>query len=95
MRDEQPEEWADAVDFDASIRKGSARATANGHDLLGEAYLHRSRLPLSEAPIDRVTSHEWKSQQGDLFDAVADQEAEDGDPDGCSPWACRSGAPVA
>lgn len=95
MRDERPDEWADAVDFDAAIRKGSARATANGHDLLGEAYLHRSRLPLSIAPIDRVTAHEWKSQQGDLFDAVADQEAEDGDPDGCSPWACRSGPAAA
>lgn len=95
MRDERPEEWADAVDFDYAIRKGSARGNANGKPLLGEAYLHRSRLPLDLAPIDRVTAHEWKSQQGDLFDAAADAELEDGDPDGCSPWACRSGAPVA
>lgn len=95
MRDEQPQEWTDAVEFDHAIRKGSARGNANGKPLLGEAYLHRSRLPLDQAPIDRVTAGEWKAQQGDLFDAVADQEAEDGDPDGCSPWSCRSGTPAA
>jgi len=95
MRDEQPQEWADAVDFDRAIRGGSARANANGKPLLGEAYLHRSRLPLDQAPIDKVTFAEWKSRQGDLFDAAADIEAEDGDPDGCSPWACRSGSAVA
>ena len=95
MRDENPTEWADAVDFDHAIRSGNARGNANGKPLLGEAYLHSSRLPLDQAPIDRVTWHEWKTRQGDLFNAVADQEAEDGDPDGCSPWACRSGAPVA
>jgi hypothetical protein len=95
MRDEKPAEWADAVDFDHAIRSGNARGNANGKPLLGEAYLHSSRLPLDQAPIDRVTWHEWKTRQGDLFNAVADQEAEDGDPDGCSPWACRSGSPVA
>lgn len=100
MRDERPDEWADAIDFDRSIRAGSARAgsaraNANGKPLLGEAYLHRSRQPLDRAPIDRVTHAEWHSRQGDLFDAVADVEAEEGDPDGCSPWACRSGSPVA
>jgi hypothetical protein len=52
---------------------------------------------LDLAPIGRVTSHEWRGQQGDIFEAIAEQadEDEDGDPDGCSPWACRSGAPVA
>lgn len=95
MRDEQPQEWTDAVEFDHAIRKGSARGNANGKPLLGEAYLHRSRLPLDQAPIDRVTAGEWKAQQGDLFDAVADAELEDGDPDGCSPWSCRSGTAAA
>jgi len=94
MRDERPDEWADAVDFDRAIRSGNARGNANGKPLLGEAYLHRSRLPLDQAPIDRVTHAEWRSRQGDLFDAVADIEAEEGDPDGCSPYACRSGSPV-
>lgn len=85
MRDNRPEEFADAVAFDTSIRKGGAR----GLPLDGEAFLHRSRLPLSIAPIDRVTRTEWRERQGDLFDLD-----EDGDPDGCSPYGCRSGVPV-
>jgi len=94
IRDESPEEWRDVVEFDAAIRAGNARATAEGTPLLGEAYLHRSLLPLSQAPIDRVTAHEWRGRQGDVFDAVADAELESGDADGCSPWACRSGTPT-
>lgn len=92
MRDQHPEEFADAVDFDAAIRAGNARANEDGSPLLGEAFLHRSRLPLDRAPIDRVTSAERKSWQTDIFDAIADAEDEEGDPDGCSPWTCRSGA---
>lgn len=93
MRDQHPEEFADAVDFDQAIRASNARANEDGSPLLGEAFLHRSRLPLNQAPIDRVTSAERKSWQTNIFDAIADQEGEDeyGDPDGCSPWACRSG----
>lgn len=94
LRDEHPNEWADAVDFDRSIRAGNARGNANGKPLLGEAYLHRSRRPLDQAPIDRVTAHEWGQQQTDVFSQIADIELELGDPDGCSPWACRSGQPV-
>lgn len=81
-------EWDDAVDFDHQIRNGAARATALGKDLRGSMFLHRSRVPLDQAPIERVTRREWSDRQGDLFD-------EDGDPDGCSPWACRSGQMVA
>jgi hypothetical protein len=94
LRDGNPAEWADAVDFDAAIRSGNARGNANGKPLLGEAYLHRSRLPLDQAPIDRVTAHEWAAKQTDIFGHIADIELEEGDPDGCSPWACRSGRPV-
>lgn len=89
LRDESPAEFADAVAFDREIRQGSARALAAGQELRGEYFLHRSRVPLGEAPIDRVTAGEWKDRQGDLFD-----QDEDGDPDGCSPWTCRSGEPV-
>jgi hypothetical protein len=88
LRDNHPGEWADAVAFDEAIRKGGSR----GLPLDGEAFLHRSRVPLSIAPIDRVTSAEWKSRQGDMLDVLA--EIEDGDPDGCSPYGCRSGSPV-
>lgn len=86
LRDNHPDEWADAVDFDAAIRKGGAR----GLPLNGAAYLHRSRVPLDQAPIDRTTLAERKEWQLDLLDLM-----EDGDPDGCSPYGCRSGEPVA
>lgn len=89
LRDNHPDEWADAVAFDEAIRKGGAR----GLPLNGEAFLHRSRVPLQLAPIDRVTKTEWADRQADIFDALADVE-EEGDPDGCSPYGCRSGLPV-
>lgn len=85
--------WADAVEFDKAIRKGGAR----GLPLNGEAFLHRSRIPLDIAPIDRVTRTEWADRQSNLVDLIADIEAgveEDGDPDGCSPYGCRSGVGV-
>ncbi|GAA3212179.1 hypothetical protein GCM10020256_11410 [Streptomyces thermocoprophilus] len=50
IRDTSPSEWADVVEFDTAIRQGNARANATGNRLLGEAFLHRSRVPLSEAP---------------------------------------------
>lgn len=83
LRDNHPEEWSDAVEFDRLIRKGGAR----GEPLRGEAFLHRSRVPLDLAPIDRVTANEWHDRQTDIFDELA----EFGDPDGCSPYGCRSG----
>lgn len=89
LRDNHPGEWADAIEFDAAIRKGGSR----GLPLNGEAFLHRSRVPLAIAPIDRVTSREWKDRQGDLLDELA-EITEEGDPDGCSPYGCRSGLPV-
>jgi hypothetical protein len=86
LRDNRPAEWADAVAFDEQIRKGGAR----GEHLRGQAFLHRSRIPLAIAPIDKVTRGDVREMtaevQGDLFDLV-----EDGDPDGCSPYGCRSG----
>ncbi|HEU0130952.1 MAG TPA: hypothetical protein VFQ85_08185 [Mycobacteriales bacterium] len=86
LRDNSPAEWAEAVAFDEAIRAGGARA----HPLKGEAFLHRSCVPLGIAPIDHVTSNEWRERQVDLRDLLA----EDGDPDGCSPFGCRSGSPV-
>lgn len=79
-------EWDDAVDFDEQIRRGGAR----GLPLNGTAYLHRSRLPLSVAPIDKVTRRERVEGVQTIDDALA----EFGDPDGCSPYGCRSGAPA-
>jgi hypothetical protein len=86
LRDEHPTEWADAVAFDAAIRRGGAR----GLPLDGQAFLHRSRVPLDQAPIDHWT-------RGDIAAATAQAQLdlfEDGDPDGCSPYGCRSGEPI-
>lgn len=88
LRDTNPAEWADAVAFDEAIRSGGS-----GKRLNGEAFLHRSRLPLSIAPIDKITRAELAAQQGDLLEVMKDL-AEEGDPDGCSPYGCRSGDPV-
>lgn len=91
LRDNRPDEWADAVDFDRAIRKGGARGLPPN----GEAFLHRSRVPLDLAPIDKVTAREYAEMQGDIFDVLADLDIEEnGDPDGCSPYGCRSGEPV-
>ncbi|MFD9793356.1 hypothetical protein ACFWXK_20685 [Streptomyces sp. NPDC059070] len=89
IRDSSPEEWADVVAFDAAIRAGNARANATGNPLLGQAFLHRSRVPLSEAPIDHVTAAEWAALQPEL-DA---DDMESGVLDGCSPWSCRGEQP--
>ncbi|MBF6328753.1 hypothetical protein [Nocardia transvalensis] len=88
MRDHYPDEWADVVDFDRRIRKGGTRTGAAQLD--GEAFLHRARVPLELAPIDHVTRREWADRQLDIFDELA----EHGDPDGCSPYGCRSGMPL-
>ncbi|MFG2996563.1 hypothetical protein [Streptomyces sp. NPDC048340] len=90
IRDTSPSEWADVVEFDAAIRAGNARANATGNRLLGQAFLHRSRVPLGQAPIDHVTAAEWAALQAetDAGGAVL-EELEQGVENGCSPWACR------
>ncbi|MDO0936401.1 hypothetical protein QQY66_33630 [Streptomyces sp. DG2A-72] len=81
------------VAFDAAIRQGNARANASGNRLLGQAFLHRSRVPLAQAPIDHVTAAEWAARQQELDDrAAVVEELENGVVDGCSPWACRGEA---
>ncbi|MFD7645116.1 hypothetical protein ACFV4P_31190 [Kitasatospora sp. NPDC059795] len=90
IRDGDPEEWADVVDFDAAIRAGNARANADGRPLLGQAYLHRSRVPLDQAPIDHRTRRERLGTQ----ERIAFDREEFGPEDGCSPYSCRSGESV-
>ncbi|CAL9412378.1 hypothetical protein ABTZ58_00065 [Streptomyces sp. NPDC094143] len=90
IRDTSPDEWQDVVEFDAAIRQGNARANAGGNQLLGQAFLHRSRVPLDQAPIDHVTAAEWAARQQELDDrAPMEEELENGVVDGCSPWTCR------
>lgn len=97
-----PADWADAVDFDNAIRSGGARATAIGKELRGEAFLHRSMLPLSEAPIDRDSFKVWAGRQGDVLQMLNLSEFEEklsaGERDGltgCSPFSCHSGEEAA
>ncbi|MFD3666247.1 hypothetical protein ACFWVF_37520 [Streptomyces sp. NPDC058659] len=85
IRDTSPSEWEDVVEFDAAIRRGNARATATGNALLGKAFLHRSRVPLGQAPIDHVTA----AERAALGEEAA-SELEQGVVHGCSPWSCRS-----
>lgn len=81
------------MEFDAAIRAGNARANAGGNRLLGQAFLHRSRVPLDQAPIDHVTAAEWAARQQETDDRTAvAEELEHGVVDGCSPWACRGEA---
>ncbi|MFD8590810.1 hypothetical protein ACFV1B_14890 [Streptomyces sp. NPDC059637] len=85
IRDNSPAELEDVVEFDAAIRKGNA----SGNRLLGEAFLHRSRVPLGQTPIDHVTASEWAALQQEFTD---EDKLERGVAEGCSPWACRGDA---
>lgn len=49
MRDEDPESWNDAVEFDRTIRDRQAQGLTT---ILGIPFLHYSRTPLEEAIID-------------------------------------------
>jgi hypothetical protein len=87
MRDNRPEEWNAAVEFDRQIRNGGGK-----QGMVGEAYLHNSCVPLDLAPIDRVLSRDVKEDQMTIFEELLIQE--EGEPDGCSPYGCRSGLPI-
>jgi hypothetical protein len=89
LRDTSPDEWADVVAFDDAIRAGNARANAAGNPLLGEAFLHRSRVPLDQAPIDRLT-HAEQAVLNTTAPLWSDAEGDDGFETGCSPWSCRA-----
>jgi hypothetical protein len=56
-------------------------------------YLHRSRVPLGEAPIDRVTKAERAADQITVDDLLDERKFEqlyaEDDVPGCSPYACR------
>ena len=48
LRDEQPDEWEDAVEFDTAIRNPETKVVKL---LRGTAYLHQSLKPLAEADL--------------------------------------------
>lgn len=85
IRDHDPDGWEQAVAFDRAIRNGYARANQQDQPLRGQYFLHRSCVPLDQANLDTPpTARRRPSPRLD----------EDGDPDGCSPWSCRSGLPT-
>jgi hypothetical protein len=86
IRDTYPDDWADLVSFDREIRHGSPRAIADGKPLRGQFFVHRSLLPLDQVDLD--------PPQPERIRAVGAAAVEDDDPDGCSPWSCRSGTVV-
>jgi hypothetical protein len=53
LRDNRPEEWRDAVEFDAHLR---TQAFRDKSPLRGECYLHRSLVPLEQ--VDLSTDEE-------------------------------------
>lgn len=61
LRDDAPEEFADAVEFDVQLRAKPLGGFKS------EAYLHGDRVPLAEANLDRVTRRENLAAQGRLF----------------------------
>jgi hypothetical protein len=81
MRDERPEQWADAVAFDRAFRRAPG--------LNGQRFLHESCLPLDQAPIDRLTRKERAAAQTDIFGLIEDEDEDDAP--GCSPFGCRAG----
>lgn len=85
LRDTEPEAWDDLVKFDKAIRNGSPRAIAEGKPLHGQFFVHRSLRPLDQVDLDPPTRRSLT-----LIDS-SNHRAEDDDPDGCSPWSCRSG----
>ncbi|WP_436499519.1 hypothetical protein [Actinokineospora sp. HUAS TT18] len=90
IRDHDPHGWAEAVEFDRAIRDGYPHATTHGQPLRGQYFLHRSCTPLDQVDLDATVKRERH-----LRLITTDQvREEDADPDGCSPWSCRSGEPV-
>lgn len=66
MRENDPESFADAVEFDVKIRSSGLGTFKS------EAYLHEQRVPLAEANLDIPTRAEIKRRQLQLgFDGCS------------------------
>ncbi|MFD9735688.1 hypothetical protein [Umezawaea sp. NPDC059074] len=94
VRDHDPEGWAEAVEFDRAIRHGYPRATDQGQELREQYFLHWACVPLDQVDLDAPARPKRHLQSITIGAAPGPEVGEDGDPDGCSPWSCRSGEPV-
>jgi hypothetical protein len=74
MRDEEPEEWADAVAFDRSLRLADSEAKANGagQRLTCTPYIHRQMIPLDMVDLGGDGEKEGTNcgAAGDGFDGM-------------------------
>jgi hypothetical protein len=91
IRDHDPDGWAEAVEFDRAIRSGYPRATDQGRELRGQYFLHCLCLPMDQVDLDASTKSRSDKHLRLISAGDADSVKEDGDPDGRSPWSCRSG----
>jgi hypothetical protein len=82
----EPDAWADLVEFDRAIRNGSPRGIVEGEPLRGQFFVHRSLKPLDGVDLDVSARRHLR--------VVGGTAVKDDDPDGCSPWSCRSGESV-
>jgi hypothetical protein len=94
VRDNDPDGWAEAVEFDRAIRHGYPRATTQGQALRGRYFLRCSCVPLDQVALDAPTTTRAGRHLRLITTNATHGADEDGDPDGCSPWSCRSGDPV-
>jgi len=92
IRDTDPDAWADLVAFDREIRYGSPRAIAEGKPLRGQFFVHRSLQPLDQVDLDPPSSRRHLTLVSTRTTGSASSDEDD--PDGCSPWSCRSGEQV-
>jgi len=84
IRDHDPDAWAQAVELDKALRHGYPHAADGGQRLRGQYFLHRSCRPLDQVDLDPPTDRSRALRPVD----------DEPDPDGCSPWACRSGEAI-
>lgn len=55
LRDEAPDEWAEAIEFDEAMRHKQATGRL---PILGVPFLHDQRVPLSEADLDEAEDNQ-------------------------------------
>jgi hypothetical protein len=94
IRDNDPYGWAEAIELDKAIRDGYPRATQQGQRLRGQYFLHRSCQPLAHVDLDPPAARPRFHLVSGEISAHEAEPMEDADPDGCSPWSCRSGTAI-
>jgi len=67
LRDEHPDEWQDAVEFDRELRHVKQRRVP---EFRGEEFLHRSLLPLAQVDLSTAEDHGQQSLFGSECDGM-------------------------